>query len=70
MKLDIATKKIYNIIYRKGHGKRIGGHENEIVNTIDTDILSQLTDENIEVTILNYGVYSRSFSVDELERMK
>ena len=28
MKLDIATKKIYNIIYRKGHGKRIGGHEN------------------------------------------
>lgn len=70
MKLDIATKKIYNIIYRKGHGKRIGGHENEIINTIDTDILSYLTDENIEVTILNYGVYSRSFSVDELERMK
>lgn len=72
MKIDIATKKIYSIRYRKGHGKVIGGHENEIIDTLDTDILSYLNDDNknISISILNYGVYNRNISANEIEKMR
>ena len=72
MKLDIATKKIYSIRYRKGHGKTINGCENEIIDTLDTDILSYLSDDskNTSILILNYGVYSHSISANEIEKMR
>lgn len=72
MKIDIATKKIYSIRYRKGHGKTINGCENEIIDTLHTDILSYLNNDNqnTSILILNYGVYSHSISVNEIEKMK
>lgn len=72
MKLDIATKKVYNIRYRKGHGKPINGHENEIIDTLNTDILSYLNNDSqrVSVLILNYGVYSHSISANEIEKMR
>ena len=72
MKLDIATKKVYNIRYRKGHGKTINGHENEIIDTLNTDILSYLNNDGqrVSVLILNYGVYSHSISANEIEKMR
>lgn len=72
MKLDIATKKIYYICYRKGHGKRIGGNENEIVDTLHTDILSYMNDDNknISISIFNFGVYSHSISANYIKNMR
>lgn len=72
MKIDIATKKVYSIRYRKGHGKRINGYENEIIDTFDTDILSYLSSDNqkISVMVTNSSVSSRNISADEIEKMR
>ena len=69
MKLDIGTKKVYNIRYRKGHGKTINGHENEIIDTLNTDILSYLNNDSqrVSVLILNYGVYSQVIAFQQMK---
>lgn len=68
----MPQKKVYNIRYRKGHGKTINGHENEIIDTLNTDILSYLNNDSqrVSVLILNYGVYSHSISANEIEKMR
>lgn len=55
---DILTKKVKNILYEKGHGKRISGYSNEIVTNLDKNILEYIDDEekNITITITNYGI--------------
>lgn len=72
MKLDIVTKKIYSIRYIKGHGKGVSGFENEIVDTLDTDILPYLSndDQKVYVMVTNFGVSSRNISANEIEKMR
>ena len=58
MKLDIMSKKIYNVLYIKGHGKRVSGFESEIVDSLNTNILSYLGNDTqkVHITVTNFGV--------------
>ncbi len=55
---DILTKKVTNILYEKGNGKRISGYSNEIVNNLDKNILEYIDDQNksVIITITNFGI--------------
>ncbi len=59
IKMNVATKKTTDIIYEKGHGKRISGYSDEINNRLDENILSNYinnNDENIIITVTNFQI--------------
>ena len=70
MKIDVATKQIYNITYQKGHGKRVCGLEKEIVETLSSDISQYINTQNIAVSIDNLHINSRNISKSEIEKMR
>ena len=55
---DILTKKVTNILYDNGHGKRISGWSNEIVTNLDKNIADYIedTDNNIIITITDFEI--------------
>lgn len=59
--LDIATKKTQHISYRKGHGKRISGYKNEILEPLNTDMSLYIDDDNnVAIWINNFGISKRN----------
>lgn len=70
MKIDVATKQIYNITYQKGHGKRVCGLEKEIVETLNSDISTYINTKNITISIDNLHINSGDFSKSEIEKMR
>ena len=58
IKVDLQTRKTIKISYEKGHGKRVIGYSNEIVNRLDEYILDYIDDneENISVIVTNSSI--------------
>lgn len=58
IKVDLQTRKTIKISYEKGHGKRVTGYSNEIVNGLDEYILDYIDDneENISVIVTNSSI--------------
>ena len=58
IKVDLQTRKTIKISYEKGHGKRVTGYSNEIVNRLDEYILDYIDDneENISVIVTNSSI--------------
>ena len=40
VQIDILTKKLYYVLYQKGHGKSLAWNGNEITADLQTDLLA------------------------------
>ena len=54
-KIDILTKKLYYVLYQKGHGKSLAWNGNEITADLQTDLLAYIDSyqQNFSINILN-----------------
>ena len=55
LKIDILTKKVYYVLYQKGHGKSLAWNDNEIIADLQTDLLTYIDSyqQNFSINILN-----------------
>lgn len=72
LKIDIFTKKVYYVLYQKGHGKSLAWNENEIIADLQTDLLTSIDSyqQNFSITILNNQIYTRNISPTEIINFK
>lgn len=56
--VNMTSRKVTEINYYKGHGKRISGYLEEINNNMDVNVLDYIPEKNLKVTIkiTNYGI--------------
>ena len=54
-KIDILTKKLYYVLYQKGHGKSLAWNGNEITADLQTDLFAYIDSyqQNFSINILN-----------------
>lgn len=57
--VDLETKNTTEILYEKGHGKRVSGHSSEIINTLDENILDYIDPEIENYKIIVNDQYIR-----------
>ena len=72
LKIDILTKKVYYVLYQKGHGKSLAWNENEITADLQTDLLTYTDSyqQNFSITILNNQIYTQNISPTEIINFK
>ena len=72
LKIDIFTKKVYYVLYQKGHGKSLAWNENEITADLQADLLTYIDSyqQNFSITILNNQIYTRNISPTEIINFK
>lgn len=72
LKIDILTKKVYYVLYQKGHGKSLAWNGNEITADLQSDLLTYIDSyqQNFSITILNNQIYTRNISPTEIINFK
>ena len=72
LKIDILTKKVYYVLYQKGHGKSLAWNDNEITADLQTDLLTYIDSyqQNFSITILNNQIYTLNVSTTEITKFK
>ena len=72
LKIDILTKKVYYVLYQKGHGKSLAWNDNEITADLQTDLLTYMDSyqQNFSITILNNQIYTLNVSTTEITKFK
>ena len=72
LKIDILTKKVYYVLYQKGHGKSLAWNDNEITADLQTDLLTYMDNyqQNFSITILNNQIYTLNVSTTEITKFK
>ena len=71
-KIDILTKKLYYVLYQKGHGKSLAWNGNEITADLQTDLLAYMDSyqQNFSINIFNNQIYTRNVSTTEITKFK
>lgn len=72
LKIDIFTKKVYYVLYQKGHGKSLAWNENEITADLQADLLTYIDSyqQNFSINIFNNQIYTRNVSTTGITKFK